>query len=76
LSATVAAVAPGAGAATGQVQFLEGKKKVGTAPLVNGVATLQISFTSMGSHDFTATYAGDANFAASTAPVYRHTVNK
>ena len=49
---------------------------MGTATLVNGVATLQLSFNSMGSHDFTATYAGDANFAASTAPVYTHTVNK
>ena len=76
LTATVAAVAPGAGTATGTVQFLEGKKKVGTATLVNGVAALQISLNSMGSHDFTATYAGDANFAASTAPVYTHTVNK
>jgi len=76
LTAIVAAVGPGAGAATGQVQFLDGKKKLGVAPLVNGVATLQVSFNNMGSHDLTATYAGDGNFVGSTSPVYTHTVTR
>jgi hypothetical protein len=76
LTATVAAVAPGAGTAAGQVQFLDGKKKLGTAPLVNGTATLQVSFNNMGSHDLTATYAGNGNFVGSASAVFTHTVNR
>jgi uncharacterized repeat protein (TIGR03803 family) len=76
LTARVAALAPGGGLATGQVQFLEGKKKLGTALLVNGVATLQVSFNSMGSHDLTATYGGDGNFIGSVSAVLTHTVNR
>ena len=75
-TATVAAVAPGSGTATGQVQFLEGKKKLGSALLVNGVATLPLAFNSMGTHDVTAAYAGDGNFVGSTSPVYTHTVSR
>jgi uncharacterized repeat protein (TIGR03803 family) len=76
VTATITADAPGAGTATGQVQFLEGKKKVGTVLLVNGVARLQITFNNMGSHDLTATYAGDGNFVGSTSAVHTHVVNR
>jgi uncharacterized repeat protein (TIGR03803 family) len=76
LTATIAAVAPGAGSATGQVQFFDGKKKLGTASLVNGIATLQAAFNSMGGHDLTATYGGDPNFTPSVSPVVTHTVNR
>jgi uncharacterized repeat protein (TIGR03803 family) len=76
VTATVAPVSPGAGTATGQVQFFEGKRKLGTATLVNGTATLQISFNSMGQQVLTATYAGDANFAGSTSASFTHTVNR
>jgi uncharacterized repeat protein (TIGR03803 family) len=76
LTATIAAVAPGAGAATGQVQFFDGKKKLGTASLVNGIATLQTAFNGMGGHDLTATYGGDPNFTPSASPVFTHTVNR
>jgi hypothetical protein len=76
VTAAVSAVAPGAGTATGQVQFLDGKKKLGTAPLVNGVATLQITFNNMGTHDLTATYGGDGSFIGSASPVLTQTVNR
>ena len=76
ITATVAAVAPGAGTATGQVQFLDGKKKLGAAALVNGVATLQVAFNNMGGHDLTASYAGDANFTGAASSVVIHNVNK
>jgi hypothetical protein len=76
VTATVAAVAPGSGAATGQVQFFEGKKKLGTATIVNGVASLQVAFPSMGDHVLTATYPGDINFVGSTAAQYSHIVNR
>jgi uncharacterized repeat protein (TIGR03803 family) len=75
LTATIAPVAPGGGIAAGQVQFLEGKKKLGTAPLVNGVATLPVTFNNMGSHDLTATYGGNGNFIGSSG-VFTHTVNR
>jgi hypothetical protein len=63
LTATVAAVAPGGGLATGQVQLLDGKKKLG-------------SFNSMGSHDLTARCGGDGNFIGSTSAVFTHTVDR
>jgi hypothetical protein len=44
--------------------------------LVNGVATLQVAFNNMGSHELTATFAGDGNLVGSTSPVYTHTVSR
>jgi uncharacterized repeat protein (TIGR03803 family) len=76
VTATVAAVAPGAGTASGLVQFSDGKKKLGTASLVNGAATLQVAFNSMGGHGLTATYGGDGNFAPSASPTFTHMVNR
>jgi hypothetical protein len=76
LTTSVTAVAPGGGTATGQVQFLDGKKKLGTATLVNGIATLQVTLNNMGSHELTATYGGDGNFVGSASAVFTHTVNK
>jgi uncharacterized repeat protein (TIGR03803 family) len=75
LTTSVAAAAPGGGIATGQVQFVDGKKKLGTATVVNGLATLQVSFTNMGTHGLTAIYSGDANFVGSSV-VLTHMVNK
>ena len=47
---------------TGTVQFKEGPVIFGTAPLVDGVATLDISSFTLGTHIITAQYLGDANF--------------
>jgi len=77
VTATVVPVAPGGGTPGGQVQFFDGKKKLGTASLANGIATLHVTFNSMGAHDLTATYVGDGNFIASPASaVFTQTVNR
>ena len=65
VQATVSAVAPGAGTATGTVEFRDNGVLLGTAPLVNGVARITIKFKK-GAHPLTATYAGDANFTGSS----------
>ena len=64
LQAVVSAGAPGAGAATGVVEFRENGVLIGTAPLVNGEATVIRSFK-RGSHPLTATFLGDTNFNGS-----------
>ena len=61
LRAVVSAVAPGAGTPTGTVQFRKGSTLLGTATLVNGVATLTKKF-SRGTHSLTATYVASTNF--------------
>ena len=76
MTAMVAAVAPGAGTAAGQVQFMDGKEKLASAPLVKGVATLRVAFNNMGRHELTAVYTGDGQFVGSTSSVLTHLVNK
>jgi Tol biopolymer transport system component len=65
ITATVSAVAPGAGMPSGIVQFLDNGSVLGSAPLVNGVATISKSLR-RGSHNLTANYAGDLNFTTSS----------
>lgn len=65
LRAAVAAIAPGAGTATGEVEFRDNGTLLGTSPLVNGVAALSVTMK-RGTHPITATYAGDANFTGSS----------
>lgn len=65
LRAVVSVVAPGAGTATGTVEFRENGTLLGTATLVNGVATLNKKFK-RGTHPLTATYAGNTNFNGSS----------
>jgi hypothetical protein len=74
LTATVAAAAPGAGTPTGTVQFRDNGTLIGTATLVNGVATLNKSFNSRGSHPLTATYVASTNFNSSVG-AKTHQVN-
>ncbi|MFJ1884867.1 beta strand repeat-containing protein, partial [Streptomyces sp. NPDC088137] len=76
LTATVAAVAPGAGTPTGTVSFFDGATLLGTSSLSGGVATLSVSSLGAGSHSLTAVYNGDANFTGSTSPVDTQTVTK
>jgi len=66
LTATVAAAA-GLPIPTGKVQFLNGKKILGTATLTNGTATLNTTFTQTGSFTLKATYQGSANYLSSSA---------
>jgi uncharacterized repeat protein (TIGR03803 family) len=76
VTATVAAIVPAAGIPTGQVQFFDGKKRLGTATLASGAASLQVAFNSMGSHGLTATYGGDGNFVGSASVPLTHTVSR
>src|SRR5271165_4046907 len=61
--------------ATGSVQFLDGTTDLGTVPLSGGIASLSISTLTVGSHNITAAYGGDANDAASTSTVLTQIVN-
>jgi uncharacterized repeat protein (TIGR01451 family) len=75
-TATVSAVAPGAGAPSGSVQFLDNGTPIGIPVLlVGGVATMTTATLSVGSHAITAEYSGDGTFLASTGSVVQ-TVNK
>ncbi len=74
---TVSAAAPGGGTPTGTVQFTLDGKNFGTpVTLVNGSATSgSISTLKLGSHTITASYSGDPNFTATTAPSFTQVVN-
>jgi len=72
LTATVAAVAPGAGMPTGTVTFNDAGNSIGAASLnLNGQAILSATNFISGTHTITATYSGDGNFTVSStsAPV-------
>ncbi|WP_181764591.1 Ig-like domain-containing protein [Streptomyces albidus (ex Kaewkla and Franco 2022)] len=70
ISATVFALAPGAGTPSGTVTFVISGAGGGTFTEsldVNGTARLVTSVLGLGSHSITATYNGDGNFVASSA---------
>jgi hypothetical protein len=55
------------GTPTGTVSYFDNGNLLGTATLVNGVASLSTSTLSVGSHVILALYSGDGNFLATTA---------
>jgi hypothetical protein len=63
----IAVPAPGAGTPGGAVQFFDNGTLVGTAALVAGTASLTTNGVAAGTHSISATYTGDASFAASSA---------
>src|SRR5262249_44061076 len=66
-TATVAAVAPGAGTPTGTVTFKDGNGVLGTVAVgTGGAATFTTSFAVAGGHAITALYSGDAAFVGSS----------
>src|SRR5262249_39994395 len=66
-TATVAAVAPGAGTPTGTITFFVGNNAVATLTLdANGQARITRSFSRKGLFTIRAVYSGDVNFAASS----------
>jgi hypothetical protein len=66
-TATVAAVAPGAGTPIGKVTFMDGNVILGTVAVgAGGTATFTTSFAAAGGHVITAIYNGDVNFVASS----------
>jgi hypothetical protein len=66
-TATVSAVAPGAGTPAGNVTFMDGSTPLGTGTLSGGVATLATALLADGSHSITAVYGADANFNGGTS---------
>ena len=78
LTATVIAAA-GQGtppAPTGTVTFKNGTTILGAATLVNGQATLPVSFSAAGSYPLTVVYSGDTNYLTLTSPVLPQLVNQ
>jgi hypothetical protein len=73
-TATVNTVAPGAGAATGSVEFLRAGVVLATIPLANGTAQLTTSTLSVGKHAIEARYPGSTNFGPSVSAVLQQTV--
>jgi len=66
LSATVSSVQNG-----GTVQFMDGDTPIGDAvAVVNGIAALNYTFTTTGTHSITAIYSGAAGFTGSTSTAH------
>ncbi len=76
-TATVTAVAPGAGTPTGTVNFFDGATSLGAGTLISpGDWTFSTSALAVGSHaDITADYSGDANFQSVDSPAFSQTVS-
>jgi len=76
LTATLAAVSPGAGIPTGTVTFEDGSTVLGTGTLSGSVAKFSTTTLPAGSNSIKAVYNGDANFNTSTSNALSQTVNK
>jgi len=64
-----AAVIPlGGGTPTGTVQFMEGNTVIGSAAIAGGIATINPTTLSVGTHLLSAKYLGNAAFAATSSP--------
>jgi hypothetical protein len=66
LTAIVTAIAPGVGTPSNSVQFISNGTVLGTAGLMNGVATLNTSFSRKGTYALTVIYSGDNGFTGSS----------
>ena len=73
-SETITEVVPAG--VTGPVTFFNGTTEIGTAPIVNGVATIIVSTLPLGTDSITASTPADANNNAATSPATSVTVNK
>ncbi len=59
LTATVSVQSPGTGVPTGSVTFSDGVSVLGTVNMVNGIAQLTTTLTTVGSNTIAASYSGD-----------------
>jgi subtilisin-like proprotein convertase family protein len=73
-TATLSAVAPGAGAPNGTVNFRIDGTVAGSGTLSGGVATFTTSTLAHGSHTVAAEYAGSLNFVGTTNSLAQHQV--
>ena len=69
LTATVTTSAPGSGTASGTVLFSVGGRALGSASLVNGVATIGYTVPANVTEAILASYQGDADYTTSSATV-------
>jgi hypothetical protein len=80
ITATVSVVAPGSGAPTGTVAFLDGGTTIAgcatQAVTGAGVATCDDAFVAAGAETLTAVYSGDADFSSSTSAALTQTINQ
>jgi hypothetical protein len=70
-----AAVSSASGTPTGLVTFKDGGQAVGSAALSGGSASLVISSLGAGQHAITATFGGNASFAASVSAVLNQSIS-
>src|SRR5207244_4140213 len=76
-TATVSAVAPGAGTPSGTVDFKDGVATLASGvALSGGQATFTTSALSVATHSITVVYGGDGNFNTSTSSALSQVVNK
>jgi sugar lactone lactonase YvrE len=68
-STNATAVAP-----SGTVTFTDGTTTLGTGQIANGVAVLDVTTLTVGTHPIVATYAGSTDFAGSASATYSETV--
>jgi hypothetical protein len=73
-TATVSGSGPGT--PTGSVTFKDGSTVLGSAPLVNGVATFSTNQLKQGFHPITAVYSGDSVFLGSTSNTVVEQINR
>jgi hypothetical protein len=71
-----ATVSSASGVPTGSVSFSADGVSLGTAAVINGVATLTIAPASAGTRNVTATFAGTGIFADSVSAVLSHVVSR
>jgi hypothetical protein len=76
ITATIAAVSPGAGTPTGTVTFKDGATVLATGALSGGTARFTTSALGAGNHSITAVYNGDTNDQGSTSSALTETVNR
>ena len=76
ISATVLAVAPGAGTPTGTVKFFNGTTLLGMATLASGTGSMPTSTLALGPNSITVQYSGDTNFAGQTSTATTVTVGQ
>ncbi|QEH32431.1 N-acetylneuraminate epimerase [Aquisphaera giovannonii] len=69
LVATVAVTSPGSPAIAGMVFFYDGDVLLGSAAIVDGVATFSVASLSPGAHAFRAVFSGDGSSSTSEASV-------
>jgi hypothetical protein len=70
-----ATVAVTGGPATGMVTFRDGAKLLGSGTLSSGQTSFTSSALAVGAHSITASFPGDASFAASTSSALDYVVN-